>query len=138
MYMPAPREQLADLLKQARIEAGYASHGALAKRLNVSRPVVTRAENASHPVPTDAVLAAWAGVTGCPLDRLAELAEQARSGVPDWFIPWRAAETTATLLRYWQPYIVPGMGQTAAYMRALFADEGHYLDQADDLVSARL
>ena len=60
---------------------------------------------------------------GAPLDRLTELAEQARSGVPDWFVPWRAAETSAALLRYWQPFIVPGVGQTVGYMRALFADE---------------
>ena len=57
--MPTPREQLANMLRQSRLDAGFESHGALAKRLNVSRPVVTRAENAAHPVPSDAVLAAW-------------------------------------------------------------------------------
>ena len=31
-----PREQLADLLQRARVEAGYGSQGALAKRLNVT------------------------------------------------------------------------------------------------------
>src|SRR5690242_18869373 len=133
-----PREQLADLLQRSRAEAGFGSQGALAKRLNVSRPVISKAENPAQPCPSDAILAAWAGATGCLLDRVTELAEQARSGVPDWFVPWRAAETSAALLRYWQPFIVPGMGQTVGYMRALFADEGHYLDQADDLVSARL
>jgi DNA-binding MurR/RpiR family transcriptional regulator len=51
--VPTPREQLADILRQSRLDAGYESHGALAKRLNVSRPVVTRAENAAHPVPSD-------------------------------------------------------------------------------------
>jgi hypothetical protein len=59
-----PREQLANVLRQSRLDAGYDSHGALAKKLNVSRPVITRAENAAHPVLSDAVLAAWAGVTG--------------------------------------------------------------------------
>jgi hypothetical protein len=133
-----PREQLADLLQRSRVEAGYGSQGALAKRLNVSRPVISKAENPAQPCPSDAILAAWAGATGYPLDRLTELAEQARSGVPDWFVPWRAAETSATLLRYWQPFIVPGMGQTAGYMHALFADEGHHLGHADELGSARL
>ena len=65
-----PREQLAETLRQARLDAGYPSHGALAKRLNVSRPVVTRAENPAHPCPSDAVLAAWAGATGVGLDTL--------------------------------------------------------------------
>jgi transcriptional regulator with XRE-family HTH domain len=68
--MATPREQLADLLRQARLDAGYGSHGALARKLNVSRPVITKAENATHPVPSDALLAAWAGVTGGPLEPL--------------------------------------------------------------------
>ena len=132
-----PREQLADVLQRARVEAGYDSQGALAKRLSVSRPVVSKAENPAQPVPSDAILAAWSGATGAPLDRLTELAEQTRSGVPDWFVPWRAAETTASLLRYWSPFVVPGICQTVGYMRALFTDEGHYLDQVDEMVSAR-
>jgi len=35
--VPTPREQLADVLRRSRLDAGYESHGALAKRLNVSR-----------------------------------------------------------------------------------------------------
>jgi hypothetical protein len=71
------------------------------------------------------------------LDRLTELAEQARSGVPDWFVPWRSAESGATLLRYWQPWVVPGIAQTRAYMLALFADEGHNLAKSEELATAR-
>lgn len=133
-----PREELADLLQRARVEAGYGSQGALAKRLNVSRPVISKAESASQPPPSEAILAAWAGATGAPLDRLNELAERARSGVPDWFVPWLAPESSANLLRYWSPFIVPGIAQTKAYMHALFEDEGHLLDQADEMASARL
>jgi Domain of unknown function (DUF5753)/Helix-turn-helix domain len=133
-----PREQLADVLQRARIEAGYDSQGALAKRLNVSRPVISKAENPAQPCPSDAILAAWAGATGCPLERLTELAEQARSGVPDWFVPWRSAESGATLLRYWQPWVVPGIAQTRAYMLALFADEGHDLAKSEELAKARI
>lgn len=70
--MATPREQLAELLRQARLDAGFGSHGALARKLNVSRPVVTRAENPAHPVPSDAVLAAWAGATGAGLAIAAE------------------------------------------------------------------
>jgi transcriptional regulator with XRE-family HTH domain len=133
-----PREELADLLQRARVEAGYGSQGALAKRLNVSRPVISKAESASQPPPSEAILAAWAGATGAPLDRLNEIAERARSGVPDWFVPWLAPESSATLLRYWSPFIVPGIAQTKAYMHALFEDEGHLLDHADEMASARL
>jgi transcriptional regulator with XRE-family HTH domain len=110
----------------------------LAKRLNVSRPVVTRAENAAHPVPSDAVLAAWAGATGAGLDTLTDLAQRAKSGTPDWFMPYRHAESGARILRYWSPIVVPGVAQTSGYMRALFEDEGPLLDQVDELAAARL
>jgi hypothetical protein len=133
-----PREQLANMLQRSRTEAGYESPGALAEYLHVARPVVSKAEDPSQPVPADPILAAWAGATGAPLDELADLARRARSRVPDWFASWRAAEAAALLLRYWSPTVVPGIAQTPGYMRALFSDEGHLLDQADDLVTARL
>lgn len=136
--MATPREQLAEILKQARLDAGFESHATLAKRLNVSRPVVSKAENAGHPVPSDAILAAWAGATGVGLDVLTDLAERARSGTPDWFMSWRQAESGAGILRYWSPFVVPGIAQTRGYMRSLFDDEGHYLDQVDELIAARL
>src|ERR1700730_2134912 len=82
------------MLRQFRLDAGFESHGALAKRLNVSRPVVTRAENAAHPCPSDAVLAAWAGATGVGLDTLTGLAQRAKSGTPDWFMSDPAAKPT--------------------------------------------
>lgn len=132
-----PREQLAEVLQQAREQAGYGSQAALARKLNVSRPVISKAENPAQPVPSDSILAAWAGATGAPLDRLAELADRARSGIPDWFVPWRSAESGATLLRYWQPWAVPGVAQVRAYMLALFAGEGHDLAKAEELAMAR-
>ena len=67
--VPTPREQLATVLKQSRLDAGCESHGSLAKRLNVSRPVVSKAENPAQPVPFDGLLAAWAGATGVPSTR---------------------------------------------------------------------
>jgi transcriptional regulator with XRE-family HTH domain len=86
--MATPREQLANVLRQARLDAGYESHAAFARRLNVSRPVVSKAENPSSPTPSDAVLAAIAGATGAGLDELTKLAQQARSGPPGWFAGW--------------------------------------------------
>jgi transcriptional regulator with XRE-family HTH domain len=136
--VPTPREQLADILRQSRLDAGYESHGALAKKLNVSRPVVTRAENAAHPVPSDAVLAAWAGVTGVALDTLADMAHRAKSGTPDWFMPYRQAEAEASILRCWSPLLVPGVLQTESYMRAVLSVEPYTAGQLDELVSARL
>jgi transcriptional regulator with XRE-family HTH domain len=136
--VPTPRERLADILRQSRLEAGYESHGALAKKLHVSRPVVTRAENAAHPAPSDALLAAWAGVTGVPLDTLADLAQRAKSVTPEWFMPYRQAEAEATILRCWSPLLVPGVLQTESYMRAVLSVEPYTGRQLDELVAARL
>lgn len=128
--VPTPREQLASVLRESRLEAGFDSHGALAARLNVSRPVISKAENPAQPVPSDALLAAWAGATGVPLDRLTDLARRAKSGTPDWFMSYRAAEAVATTLRFWGPLVVPGLLQTEGYARAY--------EQSADVVTARL
>jgi hypothetical protein len=136
--MATPREQLANMLRQSRIDAGYDSHGALARKLNVSRPVVSKAENAAHPAPSDAILAAWAGATGAALDTLTDLAQRARSGTPDWFMPYRQAESQASILRCWSPVLVPGVLQCESYMRAVLSVEDYSAAQLDELVSARL
>jgi hypothetical protein len=136
--MTTPREQLANMLRQSRIDAGYGSHGALARKLSVSRPVVTRAENPAHPVPSDAILGAWAGATGAALDTLTDLAQRAKSGTPDWFMPYRQAEAEADTLRCWSPLLVPGVLQTESYMRAVLSVEPYTAEQLDKLVAARL
>lgn len=117
--MATPREQLAGMLRKSRIDAGYASHGALARKLSVSRPVVTKAENPVHPVPSDAILAAWAGVTGAGLDVLIDLAQRAKTGPPGWFAKWADIETRATMIRWFEPLLVPGLLQTESYARAV-------------------
>lgn len=119
--MATPREQLAEVLRKSRIDAGYESHGALARKLNVSRPVVTKAENPAHPVPSDAILAAWAGATGAGLDVLTDLAQRARSGPPGWFAKWADIEARASLIRWFEPLLVPGLIQTELYARAVLA-----------------
>jgi len=136
--MATAREQLADMLRRSRIEAGYGSHGALARKLNVSRPVVTKAENSAHPVPSDAILAAWAGVTGVPPDALTELAQRAKSGTPDWFMPYRQAESEADTLRCWSPVQVPGLLQAEPYARAALAVEQYTAERLSELVTARM
>jgi hypothetical protein len=104
----------------------------------VSRPVVSKAENPAHPVPSDAVLAAWAGATGAGLDELTDLAQRARSGTPDWFMSYRQAEAEATILRCWSPVLVPGVLQCESYMRAVLSVEPYTADRLDELVAARL
>jgi Domain of unknown function (DUF5753)/Helix-turn-helix domain len=136
--VPTPREQLAETLRQARLEAGFASHGSLAKRLTVSRPVVTKAESAAHPCPSDAVLAAWAGATGVGLETLTDLAQRAKSGTPDWFMPYLTAEATADTLRCWNPTLVPGLCQAESYARAVLSVEPYSPERLAEMVTARI
>lgn len=135
--VPTPREQLAETLKQARLDAGYDSHGALARKLNMSRPVISKAENPAQPVPSDPLLSAWAGATGVALDKLTDLAKRAKSGTPDWFVPYVTAESEATSLRFWGPLVVPGLLQTDGYTRAQLAIEGYAGERLEELAAAR-
>jgi transcriptional regulator with XRE-family HTH domain len=136
--MGTPREDLGNKLRQARLAAGYGSHGALAKKLNVSRSVITKAESATHPVPSDALLTAWAGVTDVPAEPLLDLAQRVKSGNPEWFMPFRIAEAEADILRYWQPNLVPGVLQTEGYARAVLGVESYTVERLNELVAARM
>lgn len=136
--MPTPREQLATILKQSRLDAGFESHGSLAKKLNVSRPVVSKAENLAQPVPSDALLVAWAGATGVPLDQLTDLAQRCKSGTPDWFMPYLTAESEADALRCWSPLLLPGLLQTEPYARAVLSVEPYTPERLAELVAARM
>jgi Domain of unknown function (DUF5753)/Helix-turn-helix domain len=137
--VPTPREQLADLLKRSRLDAGIASQGALANRLQMSRSLVCRAENPIHPVPSDVLLAGWAGVTGVPLDQLAELARRAKStGAPDWFMGYLTAEATATTLRCWGQTLVPGVVQSESYALAVLSVESYTPERLAELVRSRM
>jgi len=59
---------------------------------------------------------------------------------PRWFADWVDAEGRASVLRTWQPMLVPGLLQTAEYARALFkawqttGDD----DEVENLVTARI
>lgn len=136
--MTTPREDLAKMLREARIDAGYGSQAALAKRLTVSRPLINRAESPTKQVPSDALLIAWAGVTGAPLDKLLELAERARGGTPQWFMPYLTEEAKADTLRSWSPLLVPGPCQCEAYARAVLAVEEWPPGKLNELVTARV
>jgi transcriptional regulator with XRE-family HTH domain len=119
--MATPREHLAEMLRHARIDAGYTSHAALAKRLNISRPVVTRAENPREAVPSSTLLTAWADATNTDAGRINDCASRARSP-RSWFARWADDyEQRATMLRWFEPLLIPGLLQTENYARATFA-----------------
>jgi hypothetical protein len=99
---------------------------------------VSKAENPAQPVPSDPLLAAWAGATGAPLDQLTDLAQRAKSGTPDWFMPYLAAEASASTLRCWGPLLVPGVIQSEAYARAVLSVEPYTAERLAELVAARM
>ena len=59
---------------------------------------------------------------------------------PRWFEDWVDAQGRATVLRGWEPLLVPGLLQTPEYARALFrawrTDDDE--DKAEQLVTARI
>lgn len=136
--MATPREQLANALQQARLDAGYGSQAALARRLNVSRSQVSKAETPTQRIPSDAVLIAWAGATGTGSDMLLDLAAKARHGTSQWFERWRDVEAQARELALWSPVLVPGLLQVPEYARALIGAEGYGRERVEALVSIRL
>jgi len=136
--MGTPREDLAKKLREARIGAGYETQNALARRLNRSRPAISKAENPLADLPSKDLLTAWAVATGAPLDEITELAGRTRSGTPEWFMPYKRAEAEAHTLRCWAPTVFPGLLQCESYARTLFDRRGYALSRIDELVAARM
>lgn len=136
--MSTPREELATILRQARIAAGYPSQADFAKAILKSRPVVTRAESSANPVPSGDVLEAWAGVTGIDLGALKDLANRVRGGNPEWFVPYAVKEAEADTIRCWSPVEVPGLLQTESYARADLSVEYYTPERLAELVKARM
>jgi len=71
---------------------------------------------------------------------LSEIAREQHGTVPDWFAGWVEIERVASVIRWWEPIIVPGLLQTADYARSLLiaAQTDASADVIDALVTARL
>jgi hypothetical protein len=131
-------------LKEIRIGAGYKSQDEFSSLISKDRSVVGKAESGEYP-PTDAVLNDWlnlCGIEGRLRTMVLAMAKFARmrdgGPVKVWFMGWVDAEAKAHTLRIWQPIIVPGIVQTPAYARELFAAMGLNDDQISDYVQSRL
>lgn len=127
-------------LRRRRNAAGL-SQEALGKRIGFSAEQVGKVENCERR-PT--LRFAQSCDTAFPeaqvmFAHLVETAEKSAGVYPSWFASWVDAEQRATVLRNWEPMIMPGLLQTADYARAIFeawqAVDGNDLD-AD--VTARL
>lgn len=128
-------------LRRARMAAGL-SQDQLAQRLGWDRSTITRIETGDRVPSPDLALAldtVFPHLDGL-FSRLAEHARSADGPVPGWFEEWLAAERSAQALHIWQPLIVPGLFQTAAYARRVYVAgrPGTSDDELDTLVEARL
>jgi transcriptional regulator with XRE-family HTH domain len=137
----SPAAFLGDELRRARVAAGFASQESLAAKLGFDRTVISKAETGERP-PTVEVLAAWCQVCGLDEEHYSRMAVMARrvESMPPWFADWvQDIEATATVLRWFEPLLVPGLLQTEPYARALYATRvGLSSDDTDALVAARL
>jgi Domain of unknown function (DUF5753) len=131
-------------LKEIRFGAGYKSQDEFAAVLSKDRSVVGKAESGEYP-PTETVLNDWLNLCGTEgrlrtvVLGMAKFARMRDGGpVKIWFVGWVDAEGKAHTLRVWQPIMFPGILQTPAYTRALFAVTGMDDDQIDDYVQSRL
>lgn len=136
--MSTPRERLAEQLKQARIDAGYTTHTALARELHCVRPVVGKAENPRNPPPSVDTVTKWAKACKVDAGPLIDLVERCRSGNPEWFVPYVRAEGQASSVRVWGPLLVPGQVQTEDYARAVLRIGGNTGARLEELVTARM
>jgi transcriptional regulator with XRE-family HTH domain len=135
--MATPREQLADALRKARQEAGFTSHQQLARVLRTSRSVLSRAENPREGVPSDNLITAIADATNADLPALLDLTRRARSP-RSFFAKWSEDfESRATMLRIFEPLLVPGLLQTESYARAVVSWKP-FRANADANLSTRL
>ena len=134
---------LGEHLRRARIASGYRSQDALASALGTDRSVVTKCETGERP-PNVSVLTAWLDaceITGqlrAVLEGLSKLARTREGPVKQWVAPWFETEAKAHTLRYWAPVIVPGLVQTPAYARELFAAMGQDEGKVSELTEVRM
>ncbi|MFC6084273.1 Scr1 family TA system antitoxin-like transcriptional regulator [Sphaerisporangium aureirubrum] len=61
------------------------------------------------------------------------------SATPTWFRPWLDLEREATVLRTWEPLVVPGLLQTEEYARTIFQGEPRPVpERVEEQVMARM
>jgi transcriptional regulator with XRE-family HTH domain len=108
-------------LRRVRTSAGL-SQEALGRRLGYSGELVGKVEKRERR-PTEqfaeACDAAFPELGGL-FARLVAEAERAHGVYPAWFASWVDGEQRATVIRWWEPLLIPGLLQTAGYARALF------------------
>ncbi|MEU8270274.1 helix-turn-helix transcriptional regulator [Sphaerisporangium sp. NPDC049002] len=133
----SPRALFAFELRQHRATAQLTQRQ-LAQRMGYSDAMVAMVETAKRP----------------PSERFAELCDEVFgldgtmkrlyiattwNKAPEHFRPWLEEEEEATALRGWEPMLVPGLFQTEAYAREIFAAApGTRPEEVDERVAGRM
>lgn len=124
-------------LRRLRNEAQL-TQAELGRRAGYSASQIGSVEVGKRP-PTEQFLTECEKVIGAGLRELWASLSGHRDSAPTWFAPWLEEEEQAQSLRTWQPMVVPGLLQTAAYAQALLEREsGFDREQIEALVAARL
>ncbi|WP_424531279.1 helix-turn-helix domain-containing protein [Sphaerisporangium viridialbum] len=133
----SPRALFAFELRRHRATAKLTQRQ-LAERMGYSDAMVAMVETAKRP----------------PSERFAELCDEVFgldgtmkrlyiattwNKAPEHFRPWLEEEEEATALRGWEPMLIPGLFQTEAYAREIFAAEPDITSaEIDERVGARM
>jgi hypothetical protein len=140
----SPKALLAQLLRTARQESAHRTQEALAGAIGKERTTVGKNEQGDR-VPAFDVLGdtlTACGVTGLARTaiegvwRLAKYTEE-DTPIKVWFSGYLPIEAAAHTIRTWHPVIVPGLLQTEAYARALFAAMGMSPEHVEEQVELR-
>lgn len=124
-----------EALRLAMNEAAHTAHS-LAERVGVDRKTTTRWLVKDH-IPHPAHRTAAAEALGVDTEDI--WPDTSRRRNPVWFRPWQEFEREATLLRSYQPLVLPGLLQTEAYARAVLSIGGlRGRTDVDRLVATRL
>src|SRR5215472_16489065 len=124
----AALEALGRRLHEMRRARGM-TQASVAEALNCDQSAVSRIERGTYPLTPQMQRA---------VERL--LSVPAVEGYEAWFISYLEIERTATVLRSWEPLVVPGLLQTEAYARQVFrgANPGRDAADLDQRVAARM
>lgn len=109
--------QLRKILRAQRAQRGMTQAKAGAA-INVSGSLIAAIENGRLiPQPSTAAQLDEVFGTGDEIQRAADAARD--DAQPPWLRPWTEQEAKATLLRTWEPHLIPGLLQMEAYTHAV-------------------
>jgi len=107
-------------LRRIRNEAGL-SQEQLGQRIGYSGTLIGKVEIGERAPSEDLAGRCDAALdTKGLLPRIYDLARRWDGGYPSWFAEWVESERRATMLRTWEPLLIPGLLQTPDYARTLF------------------